>query len=47
VVWARDIGKDGNQELLQYFRGRNIWLVEGDSPAHTISPYSDRRQTSN
>jgi hypothetical protein len=41
VVWARDMGKEGNQELLQYFRGRSVWLVEGDSPAHTISPYSD------
>ena len=41
VVWARDMGKDGNQELLQYFRGRNVWLVEGDSPARKLLPYSD------
>jgi hypothetical protein len=41
VVWARDMGKEGNQELLQYFRGRSAWLVEGDNPAPQPAPYSD------
>jgi len=41
VVWARDMGKDDNQELLQYFRGRNVWLVEGDNPAPKLLPYPD------
>ena len=40
VVWARDMGRDGNRELLQYFRGRNVWLVE-DSPVTQLAPYSD------
>jgi hypothetical protein len=41
VVWARDMGADNNQELLQYFRGRKVWLVEGDDPASRPVPYSD------
>jgi hypothetical protein len=41
VVWARDMGKDDNQELLQYFSGRNVWLVEGDNPAPKLLPYPD------
>lgn len=30
VIWARDMGADENRELVQYFNGRNIWLVEPD-----------------
>ncbi len=32
VVWARDMGKDGNQELLNYFHDRKVWVVEADRP---------------
>ena len=41
VVWARDMGKNNNQELLQYFRNRNVWRVEGDNPAPNLLPYQD------
>ncbi|MFZ0762204.1 MAG: hypothetical protein WAM69_19820 [Candidatus Sulfotelmatobacter sp.] len=41
VVWARDMGKDGNRELLQYFRGRKVWLVEADSPTPQLLPYPE------
>jgi hypothetical protein len=30
VVWARDMGDIGNQELLQYFNQRTIWLLRPD-----------------
>jgi hypothetical protein len=34
VVWARDMGPEKNRELLDYFKGRQIWLLEPDtSPA--------------
>lgn len=39
VIWARDMGKSGNQELLQYFPDRKIWFVEGDSPAPRLVTY--------
>ena len=30
VVWARDMGEQQNQELLQYFNTRHAWQVNGD-----------------
>jgi hypothetical protein len=41
VVWARDMGKDGNQELLQYFHNRRIWFLEPDNPSPQLLPYSN------
>jgi hypothetical protein len=41
VVWARDMGRSGNQELLDYFRNRKAWVVDGDSPMPQLVPYSD------
>jgi len=41
IVWARDMGKEQNQELLQYFRSRHAWLMLGDdSPPH-LESYSE------
>jgi hypothetical protein len=39
VVWARDTGNDQNQELLRYFSGRKVWLVNGDDSPPGLSPY--------
>jgi len=36
VVWARDMGRDGNRELLQYFSNRQSWLLDVDN--HTPQP---------
>jgi hypothetical protein len=41
VVWARDMGTADNRELLEYFRNRKVWLVEGDSPVPQLQAYSD------
>ena len=41
VVWARDMGRSANRELLDYFRDRKVWLVEADSPAPQLQPYTD------
>ena len=30
VVWARDMGELQNEELLQYFRNRRVWRINGD-----------------
>jgi len=32
VVWARDAGPAGNQELLDYYRARRVWTIEADAP---------------
>jgi hypothetical protein len=39
IVWAREIpGLDPNP-LLEYFRGRNVWLVEADASWVQLQPY--------
>ena len=38
VVWARDMGEEKNRELLDYFKDRQVWLLEPDiDPA--LKPY--------
>jgi len=39
IVWARDMGKENDSPLLQYFRNRKAWLLEGDDPAPRLAPY--------
>ena len=39
VVWARDMGREQNGELLNYFRGRRIWLAEPDLMPARLSVY--------
>lgn len=39
VVWARDMGAAKNQELLDYYKDRQVWLVEPDSQPPHVSPY--------
>jgi hypothetical protein len=40
VVWARDMGGDANRDLLEYFRNRKAWRLEGDDPAPQLLPYA-------
>ena len=36
VVWARDLGREANERLIAYFRGREVWLLrEGEG----MEPY--------
>ena len=39
VVWARDMGATGNEELIRYFGNRHVWLLEADEKPPTMSPY--------
>jgi hypothetical protein len=39
VVWARDMGDCKNQELLQYYRNRQVWLLEPDFSPVRLKPY--------
>jgi hypothetical protein len=39
IVWARDMGKEQNLELLQYFRDRYAWLMSGDESPPQLEPY--------
>jgi hypothetical protein len=39
VVWARDMGADENEELLQYFKNRRVWLLEPDKKPVKLVAY--------
>ncbi len=41
VIWARDMGGDGNRELLNYFHGRKVWVVEADSSVPQLLNYAN------
>jgi len=43
VVWARDMGAKENEELLQYFHGRKVWLLDPNTEPARITPYPDER----
>lgn len=38
VIWARDMGMQ-NAELVNYFRGRQVWLAEPDYRPAKVTPY--------
>lgn len=39
VVWARDMGTDGNQKLLSYFKDRRVWRVHADATSPMLESY--------
>ncbi len=40
VVWARDMGAEENQELIEYYKDRRVWLVEPDERPVRVTPYA-------
>lgn len=41
VVWAREMGADQDQKLLDYFKDRRIWLLEVNSDTPELVPYPE------
>ncbi len=39
IVWARDIPGQALQPLIQYFKDRNVWLLEADTSPPELRPY--------
>jgi hypothetical protein len=39
VIWAREMDAADNLKLTQYYRDRQVWLVEPDAEPARISPY--------
>jgi len=44
VVWARDMGLEGNQELLRYFANRQVWFTDRQPP-FALLPYQQAVQS--
>jgi len=43
VVWARDMGEAQNLELLNYFKDRRAWRIDGDASPPQLEPYEASR----
>jgi len=42
VVWAREISEEANEELMQYFRDRQVWILDADAKPAAIEPYREQ-----
>jgi hypothetical protein len=40
IVWAQDMGEEKNRELVQYYAGRRIWLLQPDVDPLALTPYA-------
>jgi hypothetical protein len=43
VVWARDLGNNANQELVDYFKNRRVWRVNADASPPQLKSYEPSR----
>ncbi|HET7213391.1 MAG TPA: hypothetical protein VFL79_07385, partial [Terriglobia bacterium] len=41
IIWAHDMGREKNQELIDYYKSRHVWLVDADSHPPKLVPYSE------
>ena len=41
IVWARDMGWDRNRQLVEYYRQRNVWLVEPEARPVRVRRYEE------
>lgn len=42
VVWARDLGRTENEQLVRYFADRTVWWLEADDVPARLLPFSGR-----
>jgi hypothetical protein len=43
VIWARDMGHEKNEELVDYYSNRRVWLLDADAIPPKPLPYADDR----
>jgi len=41
VIWARDMGPAKNQELIDYYKHRSVWLLDADTQPPKLAPYPE------
>lgn len=44
VIWARDMGPAENLDLIRYYKGRTVWLVQPDKYPAALAPYPVQEQ---
>ena len=42
IVWARDLGGQENEKLLQYYPGRKPWMLYPDARPVRLIPYAQQ-----
>jgi hypothetical protein len=42
TVWAQDMGRERNQELLDYYQDRDVWLLQPEVPPAKPVPYRNQ-----
>ena len=45
VIWAQDMGPAKNQELIDYYKDRRVWLLYADDQPPKLVPYSKAADT--
>ncbi len=47
VIWAREMDKWSNEELIRYYNGRQVWLVQPDvGGGDMLQPYPGLEKSS-
>ena len=46
VIWAREMQPADDQQLVEYYKDRNVWLIQPDIHPAEISPYSMSKRES-
>jgi len=39
IIWAREMDAKNNQELIDYYKDRKVWIVEPDNDPVSLTPY--------
>jgi hypothetical protein len=41
VVWARETDPESDARLVNYFKDREVWLLNADSKPQRVQPYDE------
>jgi hypothetical protein len=41
ILWARDMGREKNREIVEYYAGRRVWRLYADENPPRLEPYEE------